>query len=363
MRSWIPYLLILKTIMLCWSTVAYSQAYQYHRVYQSPYYLGRGDTGIAIADEQHALFYNPAGLAYGKGIYKKWVLATPTVGGSMAARDLARKLEVEEAPERDALMAAIGQPQHIFINATTAIVLRRAAIGAFSQNAADILVAKSKESRGLESVKASLLSDQGLVFGVAEKIFSDSFMVGVGVKILQRGFVETEVGLLDSDALATLKEEGSLTAGDGTAIDVGLMWRGSGRRPMSLGLTVENVGNTPFTAAIPDQELDPMLQTVNFGFAVEPGTRFSKLRLLIDYRDLTGALGKQPIENLRLGTEISMKDYLGFTTGIHDGYFSGGAYVDVRFLRFDIGAYTKEVGAFPGNRPDSRFFFQIQLAL
>jgi len=342
----------------------YGQAYDYHRVYQSPYYLGRGDAGIAIADEQHALFYNPAGLAYGKGIYKKWVLATPTVGGSMAARDLARKLEVEDAPEREALMDAVGQPQHVYASAVSAIVLRRAAIGGFSQNTVDILVSKSQESRGLESVRASVLSDQGLVFGVAEKLFSDQFLVGASVKIIQRSFAKMEVGLLDSDALGQLRDENNLVSGDATAVDVGFMWRGTDKKnPMSLGLTIENAGDTPLTPVIPDQVLDPMLQTVNVGFAMEPGRRLSRLRLLVDYRDVLGSLEKEPIENLHIGAEITLRDYIGFTTGINDGYFSGGGYLDVRFIRFDTVIYTKEVGAFPGNRPDTRFLFQVQVAL
>src|SRR5689334_2467079 len=67
------------------------------RLYRSAYFLGRGDTGISIADEQDAIFYNPAGIAYGKGIYKKTVLAAPQIEVSESTRDLVRRLGIEES--------------------------------------------------------------------------------------------------------------------------------------------------------------------------------------------------------------------------------------------------------------------------
>ena len=62
------------------------------QVYRSATFLGRGDSGIAIADDEDSLFYNPAGLAlferpFGAApkagdFYKRAVLASPMVEGS-----------------------------------------------------------------------------------------------------------------------------------------------------------------------------------------------------------------------------------------------------------------------------------------
>ena len=42
-----------------------------YRLYRSAYFLGRGDTGIADADNHEAILYNPAGLALGKGLIQR----------------------------------------------------------------------------------------------------------------------------------------------------------------------------------------------------------------------------------------------------------------------------------------------------
>src|SRR4051812_18693052 len=71
--------------------VALAQADQ-NRLYRSAYFLGRGDTGIATADNEEAVFYNPPVIAYGKGIYKLTILASPQVEVSQSARDLSHRL-------------------------------------------------------------------------------------------------------------------------------------------------------------------------------------------------------------------------------------------------------------------------------
>lgn len=351
-------------LVISGANMASAQAYDYHRTYKSPYYLGRGDTGIAVADEQHAVFYNPAGIAQGKSLYKKVILATPTLSGSTASRDLARKIEVEKAPERDALLAAIGKPQHFGVSATGGIFLRRVGIAGAENARANILVSKSRDTSGLEVVRASLLEDRVVGFSLGENVFSDKFSIGTSVKIIQRTFADLEVSALESNAIAELRNGEIAAAGIGYGVDLGLMYRSKpGQKRYSLGLTVSDVGDTLFAASDGGKDPAPILQTLNLGLAYEVGPGRSKFRFLMDYRDLTGALGREALDNLHLGAEISMADYIGFTLGLSEGYWSGGGYLDVRFLRFDVGAYTKEVGSYQGHRPDTRFFFQISVAL
>lgn len=346
------------------ATSAFSQAYDYHRTYKSPYYLGRGDTGIAVADEQHSVFYNPAGIAQGKGIYKKTLLGTPSVAGSTASRDLARKIQYEKAPEREALLDAIGKPQHIGASASGGIFLRRAAIAASQSLQADILVSKSRETSGIEEVRASYLSDTVMGFSIGEKVLWDEFTVGTTVKIIQRSFADMTVSALESSVIKDLKDGDIAKQGDATGVDLGMMYRSGGARSQfSLGLTISDIGDTVFTPIDPNQTMDPIYQTINLGLAYEAGPGRSKIRFLLDYRDLTGEIGKQPMENLHLGAEVTMADYIGFMLGMSEGYWSGGGYIDVRFIRFDLGAYTKEVGNYPGHRPDTRFYFQLSLAI
>ncbi|MDA9951379.1 hypothetical protein N9D31_02275 [Oligoflexaceae bacterium] len=352
-------------ILIVTATGLSAEPFDYHRTYRSPYYLGRGDTGISVADEQHVLFYNPAGIAQGKGIYKKTVVATPTIEGSMAARDLARRISIEKAPTQEALRNAIGQPQHFGASLATGVFLRRAALGGSYSVQGDVLVSKDRQISGFERVDIGLLADQVIAAAIGEKFFIEGFTAGLGLQIIKRRFMSAGISVIQSDDLndAGSQDSDGIVEGDGVGINFGMMYRSGGVRPYSFGLTVENVGNTNFTPQVEGEYLAPMLQTVNFGMTYEPGTKFSKMRLLVDYRDILNAAGRDPFINLHVGAEISLNGYLGFMTGLHDGYYCGGAYLDIRFIRFDLGAYTKEAGEYPGHRPDKRFYFQLSLAI
>ena len=133
----------------------------HQRLYKSAYFLGRGDTGISEADNEDAIFYNPAGLALGKGIFKEVVLASPMVEYSTATKSLVRQLAVEDANTVDALRSQVGAPQHVGLNNFTGIVLRRVAIGGFVSSNTDILVSQSPDDGGLEHFEASTSENAG----------------------------------------------------------------------------------------------------------------------------------------------------------------------------------------------------------
>jgi hypothetical protein len=333
-----------------------------YRVYRSAYFLGRGDTGIATADNEEAIFYNPAGLAYGNGIYKKVVLVSPQVEVSEATKDLTRQLSVEDADAVDTVRQHVGKPNHFGFNNFTGLILRRVAIGVVASGNVDLIAYKSPDTGGLEVIDAAAEENTGFTFSLADGFFSNKLLLGVTTKYLSRGRGEMSVSLAEADkAEETLAEPSDfLGMGTGTGADVGMMLRGGGRLSPSFGLTVSDVGDT---AIVPEEEtavdLD-LKQTINAGVAIEPGTKYSKLRFLLDYRDIASHTESNWRKKLYLGSEISVRDFVGVTGGLHQGYPSFGFYTDLYFLRLDVGMYTEEVGERAGTRPDSRYFARIK---
>ena len=129
--NFMPRTKILKIfILLLPCSTAIGDALEQSRLYRSAYFLGRGDTGIANADNHEAIFYNPAGLAQGKGIYKQTIFASPTVTISEDTKDLIRKVSVENNDSPQSLREHVGKNQHIGLNNFSGIVFRRAALGA-----------------------------------------------------------------------------------------------------------------------------------------------------------------------------------------------------------------------------------------
>lgn len=338
----------------------HAQNSELNRTYRSAHFLGRGDAGIATADQEEAVFYNPAGLAYGKDLYKKTILLSPMAELSLATRDLIRQVQVEDSENSDALKEAVGKGQHLGVYNFSGVMFRRVALGAFTSSQTNILVSKDKDNGALETVDAHMIANQGISFTLAEQFFDNRFLIGGTTKYYAvRAQADFNANVIDSDKLNDLNEDELLGKGSGTGFDFGMMFRSKSQLEPALGITVENVGNTVFAEENKEKPLDNIKQTINVGTSVSPGTRFTQLRLFADFRDATGVYEQNTFKRIHLGSEISFKDWVGFTAGLGQGYPSGGVYVDVRFVRLDFGAYTQELGETAGSRPDPRFYFRL----
>lgn len=330
--------------------------------YRSAYFLGRGNTGIAVADQEEAIFYNPAGLALGQGIYKKTVLASPQIEFSRATRDLVRQLTAEDADLIDAVRGNIGTPNHLGIQNFTGIIFRRVALGAIASSNTDILAYKSVEEGGLEAIRVSTDQTAGLTFSLAESFFSNQLLLGITGKYLihGKGFASASVAEIDRVKEEVKDKKNFIGFGQGEGADLGVMYKGGSRTPWSLGLTINDVGDT---SVRPSEEtaLDlKFKQTINAGFAIESGTKTSKLRLLVDYRDIQSRVETNPRKKIHTGAELVVAGAIGMTGGLNQGYPTGGFFVDMYLMRLDLGFYTEEIGSTAGSRPDTRYVMRLK---
>ncbi|MGE0174252.1 MAG: hypothetical protein AB7T49_15755 [Oligoflexales bacterium] len=348
------------TALLCILVPSLASGSDKYRLYKSAHFLGRGDTGIAIADDHDAIFYNPAGLAQGTGIYKETVLLSPLIEVSSDTKDLIRQISVEGNSDPETLLSHEGKNQHIGLYDFLGIVLRRAAVGAFVGNQTNILVRKDPDEAGLNMVEANAYGNQGAAFSIAESFFSSSLMVGGTFKYLRRQSAELSMSLAESSNMSDqLEDENNMTQTQGSGADLGLIYRVGTRAPFSLGVHVENVGTTKLTAAEEGSGDDSLPQMIHAGIALEPGTKYSKFRLLLDYRDITNEEETTLYKRIHVGSEIVVGRFLGLSGGLNQGYPTMGLYVNLYFLRFDVGAYSEEVGSRAGARPDKRYYFKL----
>lgn len=341
------------------------QADERQRLYRSAYYLGRGDTGIAEADDQEAIFYNPAGLARGDGIYKRFVFGSPHIEISKSTKDLATELQVEDDNQASKLRKIVGSPQHVGLYSLSAIVFRRAALGVLVSNQGNALVRKSPDHGGLETVGADFTANQGATFSLAER-FGDWFHIGATGKYINRSQAEFEANIIDAQNLSELRDDDLLKQGSGFGTDVGIMTRFADRherKAFSLGVTAANLGDIELTPAKEGTEIDPVVQTFNVGVALSLGTRVSRFRLLADYRDITGAHEPNPYKRTHFGAEISVADMIGVTGGLNQGYPTGGLYFDFYLVRLDLGYYAEEAGDRVGSYPDERYYLRLLVGI
>ncbi len=359
-----------KIAILCYQITALAafiqstgvQADERDRLYKSAYYLGRGDTGIAVADNYEAIFYNPAGLAQGKGIYKETVLASPMIEGSYATKDLARKIALEDSVSPETLAEEIGKNQHIGVYNFSGLVFRRLALGALVSNQTNLLPKLDATQHGLPVVSANTTTNQVMTMSLAEQYWGGAMCLGItGKYIYSRSTAEASIPLAEAEsAISQLQDQHLLNTGTAGGADLGIMFRTSSKRaPFSLGLTIENVGGISFSGATPEDKLKRLPQMVNLGMAIEPGTQFSRIKLLMDVRDLEGNSDSSALKRIHIGTEISIGPLFGITAGFNQGYPTAGTYLNLYVVRVDIGSYTEEMGEKIGERPDQRFYLRV----
>ena len=354
----------IKILSLCFVTgsILASQAHgrELQRMYRSPYFTGRGDTGISEADNQDAVLINPAGIAQGKGIYKSLVLASPMLEVSSDTRTLIKELAANNEPDPDQLRSHLGKNQHIGAYNYTGLILRRAAIGAVSAATTDVLVSKSPEDAGLEVVEAYASVIQGATFSLAHDFMNNHILIGTTLKYLVRGEGSITASVAEADKLKNLKDSDFFGYGTGAGADIGLMLRDESHLNPSFGLTVTDVGNTKFAAQDAGRSITPLYQKVNAGVSVSPGTKSTRFKLLADFKDIAGNETQNFYKRTHFGGELTFMGIVGVTGGLNQGYPCGGAYVDLRFVRIDGGAYTEEVGEKAGSRADKRFYVGLK---
>ena len=336
------------------------KAEQIYRPFKSAYYLGRGDTGIALTDNHEAIFYNPAGIAMGKKIFKEVVLLSPQATVSGDTKDLARQVIVEKKSDVDTLRKHIGKNQHVGLQNFTGFVFRRVAFGAMTSTETDLLVYKDPSQGGLESLSAKANGDQLVTLSIAESFNDDSFALGLTGKFLYAARAELNTNIIDAqEYFDRLQDEEVLKKGSGAGIDAGTMFRFGKKQMFSLGFTAENIGGTKITPDDDETTIDPIRSTVNAGFAIEYTAFVSSMRLLVDYRDIAGNYEKRAPHKIFVGGELAIKKAVGLTGGLYQGYGSAGLYVNLYLLRLDFSTYAAETGTTIGARPDRRFVLRL----
>jgi hypothetical protein len=123
------------------------------------------------------------------------------------------------------------------------------------------------------------------------------------------------------------------------------------------------VGDVSFVPASGSDDLKVMKQTLNLGYALSLGTKFSRLKLLADYRDVSGAAERNALKRVHLGTEINFANFIGVTGGINQGYPTAGFYINTYVVRVDLGITTTEAGERVGSYPDQRYFVRIMAGI
>lgn len=332
--------------------------------YQGIRPLGMGGAFTAVADDENAMFYNPAGLNSIQG-FGRFELLNPLVALSTNTREFAADLQDVADAQSDAQQAILaaalldkwlGDHFHARASVFPNVTFHNFGIGVLGQGVLDGAVHNPAGSNALR-VRGGY-DVAGLVSGaIGFSPAGTTLRLGITGKFIRRELLDqsyTASDLVRQDGIDLGRD---LRDGSGFGVDLGMILGLSLPLNPAVGVTIQNIGDVDLGAA------GSLPQQINAGVALRPLLPFGTLTLAADMLDVTKELGadNDTAKRLHLGAELALPAILSLRTGLHQGYISAGATVDLRVLKLAYAYSIEEIGAFAGQTPDRRHVAQLSL--
>ncbi|MFZ5864067.1 MAG: hypothetical protein ACOYXR_14680 [Nitrospirota bacterium] len=332
--------------------------------YQGIRPLGMGGAFTAVADDENAMMYNPAGLNKIKG-FGRFDLLNPLAAISTNTIEFAQDLQdVADAQDetQQAILAAdlldkwLGERFHARAAVFPNLTVHNFGVGVLGQGQFDGAVHNAAGSNALDIRGGYDIA--GVVSGaMGFSPFGSTLRVGVTGKYVQRSLLDQSYTANDLVQQDGIDLDRDLLDGSGFGFDAGVILGFPLPLSPSVGVAVQNIGDVD----LGDAGILP--QQINMGVALEPSLGFGRLTLAADMLDVTKELGADNDMGKRLhaGAEFAFPAVLSLRVGMNQGYLAAGATMDLRILKIAYAYSIEEVGAFAGQDPDRRHVAQLSL--
>lgn len=329
--------------------------------------LGMGGAFTAVADDENAMFYNPAGLNGIKGFGGVSIL-NPYVEASKNIKPFYNDVKnLADASGADQTRLAsqlledwLGKHLHLRAGMFPNVTMHNFGIGFLGQASFDgevhnPLSGPGPRGRGTLEVRGGY--DLALVASGAYgfTVMNNPLMVGVTGKLINRRLLDKAYTTRDLVEQNGIDLSGDLKNGNGIGFDLGAIYSLPVFLEPAVGLSLQNIGDVNMGDA------GKLEQQLNLGAALHPPIGFGKLLVAFDIVDLTNQLGEDHdlAKRLNLGLEYKLPVILALRAGLHQGYPSYGLTADLWFMKLSYAYYIEEIGAYAGQLPDRRNMAQI----
>ncbi len=329
--------------------------------------LGMGNAFAAIADDENAAFYNPAGLSFVEE--GRVEILNPKIDVSTNTLDFQRDASNLKSGDTvaavDLMRKYIGKHQHLAVDVFPNYTRHNFEIGGLAR----VKLSAEVNSPSYPVLQADLKTDMGVVLAVAHGFMDDHLRAGVTLKYLQhkRFFKEfTAVDIASQNTSYNFNDNVKTSSKFGADLGLTYAFENEAWKPR-VALVVQNLGDMNFgdyqaTSTSP-VVANTYKQQVNLGAAVTRDFWITKALLAVDYNDISGNVGtdKDKGKRLHMGVELKFPKILALRAGLKQGYMTFGAGLNFWLLKLDYAYYKEEVGAYAGQREDARHVIELSM--
>lgn len=353
------------------------QAFQYgiHHQFESTRAMGMGNAFVAIADDENAIFYNPAGLRQlkeGKMNFFIKGAVDPEIPDLLDDIDKAG----DAVDETQAFLNLINA------NLNNNYGLRAPSLGmlwarprwAMAAILADVTADISFQRVGVPNVDVKAYQDTTLAYARAWDIRTKSGKLSWGVtgKLINRAFIDRRLDAATLVANDDILDESLAQEGLTLDFDIGALWRW--QRPISgfwrhfepsAGFVVRNVldygylTNAKLLTDVDSGDPEDLQRRIDIGGAVKlPQWWIWDTTLAVDFKDIlhdNWTFRKSYHVGLEFLWEMASWWKGGWRVGLNQGHFTAGFSGQIWKFKLDLATYTNEIGT-SSNQNESRLY-------
>jgi len=345
-------------------TLASAQAAELPLFYEGIRPLGMGGAFTAVADDENAIFYNPAGLNQIDGFGGTEIL-NPYLEISRDTLSFFNDLkDVSDAgTDSEQLNLAInllddffGKNLHLRSGLFPNLIFHNFGVGILAQGVFDGTVNNPLLFKTLDVLGGY---DIALVVSGAYgfEVLDGPLRVGLTGKLVRRELLRQAYTAFDLVREDGIDLDGDIETGTGFGVDLGFLYTPPVILEPTLGIAVQNIGDVDLGDA------GEIKQQINLGTAVHPPVPLGDVVVAFDVLDITRNIGEDDdwAKRLHLGVEYKFPMILSVRAGFNQGYFGAGTTVDFWIFKAAYAFYIEEIGAAAGQNPDRRHIFQLSL--
>ena len=319
--------------------------------YTSVRALGMGNSFMPVADGIDALFYNPAGLASTGGI-----TITP-VKLKVGADDVTSLAKASDfnSDFSGTLRSFYGQVVSVTASETAGVAIPGFAVAGY--DSANVTADLSNPA--LPNFRVNAINDTGVAAGFGLNLGPFLKWGVVGKKIYRfGGSMDLPVSAIASLNDTLIKQQLE-NYGVGTALDSGVSLSFPSPVKPTFSFVWRDIGDTSFVLNRGVAQLPTDKSEMAAAFGLEVSLPLLKIMPTVEYRYLTNSdiqIGKK----INGGIEVQLPG-LSLRGGLHQGYYTAGAGLNLGLMRLDLATYGVELGQYAGQHEDRRYVLELTI--